>query len=409
MNRRQSSEEVWQVLKKAAYFSIFSVPDPDQLSVGLPLVPFVPASIYAISIIEAPRRHQISVGPPSPGWGFQTMMTGSQQQIAKQKLRLDVMPNDFEAGFGRRPPLTLLLPFLSQRFYMSEGVFDFLDPEGSGFRAHAAGRFFPATSDGKIYLRIGSVIEIRQYLGRLKGLVGNLVVNGYTTPPEIFANNFIIRFVDPEGRLEAHEPIPPVKDPVANPEPNIGFIPLMAELDPGQPFVVEPAGEGNKKRVHMVERLRLADSAFDVTPVLRSRTVAGPVVGERTTTLVFDPDDPNDVIPLYSINSECRFFANGNRPIGSVKVNLFEGRAFRTTSPELAQPFFRIVGFGPFTEGTGQFKDTVGMISVNGALSLSPGAVSSMYMLRMADPLGRFRSLAPATPETAGLAGAART
>src|SRR5207249_3989336 len=110
------------------------------------------------------------------------------------------------------------------------------------------------------------------------------------------------------------------------------------------------------------------------------------------TTLVLDPDDPKDVIPLFSINSEMKFLVEG-RQIGSVKAALFEGRAFRTSLPNLAQPLFRITGFGPFIEGTGQFKDMIGLISVNGALSLDPPALSAMYMLRMADPLGTFRSI----------------
>lgn len=393
-NGQQSSEEVFQVIKKAAYFSIFSVPEPDQLSQGVPLIPFIPASIYQISIIESPRRHHIELLPPTADCGFRARMIGSEQRIARQKLTLAMMPNNYEAGFGRIPPPTLLLPFLSQRFYMFEGVFDFLDPEGSGFRAHAAGRFFPATSAGAVYLRIGSIVEILKYLGRLKGLVGNLVVNGYTTPPQIFANNFIIRFVDPEGRLASDAPIAPVTNPTANPEPTASFIPLMAELHPDYPVVTEPAGDGRKMRVHMVERLRLVDNSFDVYPTLRTRTVEGEVVGEHRTTLVFDPDDPNDVIPLYSTGSTFRFFDRRGRPIGSVRANLFEGRAFRTVLPQLNRPFFRITGFGPFIEGTGQFKDAVGMVSVNGALNLAPGAVSSMYMLRMADPLGRFRNVA---------------
>lgn len=389
--RQQSAKEVLQVLKKAAYFSIFSVPDPEQLSQGVPLIPFGNL-LYKIDITESPRRHQISTSSPSADCGFRTRMIGSERRIARQHLVLDMMPNNFEAGFDRRPPPTLLLPFLSQRFYMSEGVFDFLDPEHSGFRAHAAGRFFPATSAGKVYLRIGVVVEILKYLGRLEGLVGNLVVNGYTTPPQIFANNFIIRFVDPQGKLISDSPIPPVQNPVPNPEPDASFVPLMAELHPDYPLRVEPSKDGKKQRFSFVERVRLVDSSFDTQPTLRSQTVEREVVGEHRITLVFDPDDPNEVIPLYSTHSEFRFFAAGNKPIGSVKANLFEGRAFRTRLSELDQPFFRITGFGPFIEGTGQFEKVVGMVSVNGALNIAPGALSAMYMLRMADPLGRFRS-----------------
>lgn len=392
-NGQQSKEEVFDVIKRAAYFSIFSVPDPEQLSQGVPLIPFIPASIYQISIIESPRRHFIEVPPPTAECGFRVRMIGSEQRIAKQRLRLAMMPNNYEAGFGRVPPPTLLLPFLSQRFYMYQGEFDFLDPEGSGFRAHAAGRFFPATSAGAVYLRIGSIVEILTYLGRLKGLVGNLVVNGYTTPPQIFANNFIIRFVDPEGRLAADAPIEPFGRPTANPEPTASFVPVMSELHPDYPLIIEPAADGRKQRIHMVERLRLVDNSFDVIPTLRTRTVAGDIVGEHRTTLIFDPEDPQDVIPLYSVNSVFRFFDRRGRSIGSVRANLFEGRIFRTFLPQLRNPFFRITGFGPFISGTGQFKDAVGMISVNGALNLAPGAVSSMYMLRMADPLGRFRNV----------------
>lgn len=388
---QQSAKEVLQVLKKAAYFSIFSVPDPEQLSRGIPLIPFGNL-LYKIDITESPRRHQITTSSPSADCGFRTKMIGSDRRIARQHLVLDMMPNNFEAGYDRRPPPTLLLPFLSQRFYMSEGEFDFLDPEHSGFRAHAAGRFFPATSAGKVYLRIGVVVEILKYLGRLEGLVGNLVVNGYTTPPQIFANNFIIRFVDPAGKLLADSPIPPVQHPVPNPEPDASFLPLMAELNTDYPLTVEPSRDGNKRRFSFVERLRLVDSSFDTLPTLRSRTVEREIVGEHKITLIFDPDDPNEVIPLYSTNSEFKFFA-ASKQIGSLTANLFEGRAFRTKLPGLERPFFRITGFGPFIEGTGQFEKVVGMVSVNGALSLEPGALSAMYMLRMADPLGRFRSV----------------
>src|SRR5262245_14116728 len=157
----QSSEEVLHILKKAAYFSIFSVPDPEQLSQGIPLVPGTNL-LYKIEIIESPRRHQISVSAPTADCGFRTRMIGSNQRIARQKIKLEIMLYNFEAGVGRTPPPTLLLPFLSQRFYMSEGEFDFFDPEGSGFLAHAAGRFFPATSAGAVYLRIGSIVQILQ-------------------------------------------------------------------------------------------------------------------------------------------------------------------------------------------------------------------------------------------------------
>jgi hypothetical protein len=395
-NGRQSSEEVLEVLGKAAYFSIFSVPDLEQRSHGVPLIPFGNL-LYKISIVGSSCRHQVTASPPSPSHGFRSRTIGSEQRIARQKLTLEVMPNSFEPHLGRRPPPTLLLPFLSQRFCTSEGELDFLDAEGSAVRAFAAGRFFPGSAAGSTYLRIGGVMEILECLGRLRGLIGNVVVNGYTTPPDVFANNYIIRLIDTEGRLSTTAPIAPVERPTADPEPNSAFIPLMAELEPGHPLLVEPSGDSNKKRIRMVERLHLVDNAFDVRPTLHSRTVPGPAVGLRRSTLVFDPDDPSDVIPLYSTDSELMFFAEGDRRkrIGSVRADLFEGRAFRTTLPQLARPFFRVTGYGPFITGTGQFEKTLGLVSINGALSLDPPAFTAMCMLRMADPVGRFDSASP--------------
>jgi hypothetical protein len=213
----------------------------------------------------------------------------------------------------------------------------------------------------------------------------------------------------PGGNITSDEPIPPIEDPLPDSEPDISFLPFITRLQPGSPFTVEPAGDGRKLKVTMVEEMRLVDTNFDVVPRLRSRTVPGPIVGEHRMTLIFDPDFPKEVIPLYSSNSEFRFFTAAERlPIGTLRADLFEGRAFRTALPQLARPFFRITGFGPFTGGTGQFKDLVGMVSLNGALSLAPGAVSSMYMLRIADPAGRFRSPVLAVSDERRMAAASR-
>lgn len=392
---RQSGDKVAHILQQASYFSVFAVPDPSEQSVGVPLIPFIPPLIYEVKITEQPRRLHVTASPPTPECGFQIGMEISRQPVARQHLIMRPVPNNYESGPGRTPPPTILLPFLSQRFWMYDGHFEFLDGRGSGFRAIAGGRFFPATVAGVEGLRIGGVAEITQGLGHLQGMVGNLAINGFTVPPAQFANQFVFRFVDTEGRLRAEAPFPPIDRIVPNPAAGNAFIPLLAELHPDHPPVIRPAG-GSLKRVRLVERLRLADSSFYVAPgVLLSHTAAGPVVGERWTTLVFDPDDPRDTIPLYSTDSVFHFFTGGGRPVGSLRANLFEGRAFRTSLPQLERPFFRLVGFGPLQEGTGQFKDAVGLMTVNGALSLAPAAVSSMYMIRVSDPLDIFGTLPP--------------
>ncbi len=391
----QGAEEVLRVLKQAAYFVVFSVPDPQSLSKGVPLVPFLPATVYKIEITEAPRRLKLTASPPGAECGLLTAKEVSQRQVAKQHLVMEVSPDDFQGGPGRTPPPTLLVPFLSQRFTMFDGNFEFLDGRGSGFHALASGRFFPARVAGKLQLRIGGAVEITEGFGALQGVIGNLAINGETTPPSQFANSFIFRFIDTSGELTAKGPLPELVAMQPDPDPQTAFVAVMAELDPDRPPVVTAASDGRRQRIRLTQRLRLAETNFQVGPgILRSQLVEGSVIGRQETTFVFDPNDPQDVIPLYSAHSKLTFFTSRGETTGTLQADLFEGRAFRTSLPQLARPFFRIVGFGPFGEGTGQFSGAVGMISVNGALSLEPPVMTAMYLLRISDPLFRFRSLA---------------
>ena len=126
----QTSEEVFEVISKATYFLVFTVPDPQSLSTPTLLIQNVPLTTYKISIVEAPRRFAASVQPPTPECGFRASKSISKRQVANQRLNLQVTPNNFESGPGRTPPPTLLFPFISQRFWMDNGNFDFLDGLG---------------------------------------------------------------------------------------------------------------------------------------------------------------------------------------------------------------------------------------------------------------------------------------
>ncbi len=382
--RQQRAQEV---LDQATYMVIFSVTDPRSLSIPTPLVPGLDLLVYQIQLIESPRRLEIQTDPPAGLCGFRNRRNIGGQ-IADQTLLLEVTPNYFESGAGRTPQPTLLIPFLSQRFWMSNGSFKFRDGEGSGISAQAAGRLLPAGQIGQLW--VGGVGEILQGLGKLEGFIGNLVIAGLTTPPDQFQNAFFFRFPDPSGVLSA-EALPPVVAEEPDPDSSdSALITLIADPQPGTVPEIGPGPDG-KQRLRMVERLRLADTNIEVGPGrLVSQTTIGQVVGERVSTLLFDPDDPEDTIAGYSVESEFRFHVGG-RSFGTLRADLREARLFRTTAAELAQPYFRLGGFGLLGEGTGQFLDLQGMVAVNGALSLDPWASSSMYMLRVLDPQGIFR------------------
>ena len=85
----QGAEEVLRILKQAAYFVVFSVPDPQSLSKGVPLVPFLPATVYKIEITEAPRRLKLTASPPCAECGLLTAKEVSQRQVAKQHLVME--------------------------------------------------------------------------------------------------------------------------------------------------------------------------------------------------------------------------------------------------------------------------------------------------------------------------------
>ena len=393
----QSSEEVFEVISKAAYLNFFSVPDPSDISEGTPLLPFISTLIFQIRIVESGRRLQLTVEPPTADCGFRSQKKVSQRAVSTNELTMKVIPNNFEPNFyegpGQDPPPTLLLPFAPPRVMLVGGKFDFLDTHGTGFRAQGTGRFYAAPgAPGGTSLFIAGAAQIIEGLGQLHGLAGTIAINGYTQPPSNFANNFLVRFEDPDDKLTPDTPMPPIDQTLQNPAPEAVFISLMAERHPDHPFQIE-SGPNGKKQVRIVERLRLVDSLFDVTNYrIESQSVQGEIVGEHRLTLVFDPDDENEVIPVYSVESEFAFFTHDSgKPIGTLKANFDEGRAFRALSPQLHHPYFRLVGYGPFLEGTEQFKDLVGVLSVNGALSLTPNALSAMYIIRILDPVGRFQ------------------
>lgn len=392
----ERQRRVQHLLEQATYFVIFSVPDPNSLSVGVPLVPSVPQAIYRIDIVEAPRRLQIDVEPPAEHCGFRTRKRISQRQVANQTLTLEVSPNNYQTGPGRTPPPTVLVPFLSQRFWMFNGHFEFLDGRGTAFQAIAGGRFFPASANN---LWVGGVADIIEGFGALQGFVGNLVINGLTSPPSSFANAFLFRFVDPTAALRS-APVYPVVPQMPDPDfSDSALIPLLGEPDPDRPPQAS-IGQDGKVRLRIVERLRIADTDFSVRPdVLAARTVIGAVVGERRSTLVFDPSDPNNTIPAYTVDSVFSFRTPGGLPIGTLEADLVEARAFRSEMPGLDGPYFRLGGFGVYGKGTGQFTGVSGMLSYNGAFNLEPWAWNGLYLLRILDPDGRFQTLRPHSTE----------
>ena len=396
--------EVTKLLRSAAYFPIFNVPNaatPNQpvlLFPSLRDIPFLNQLMIAVLVNEQLHRFEVVVEPPAGPRGL-TALNRVGQPVARVGIRWTPIPDDFQAAPNLLPPPTILNPFRSQRFCMLDGHLDFADPAHSGFRAFGCGRTFPGVSGGQPVLYVGAVIDVLEGLGVLGGLPGptfpgaTMVVNGFIQPPDNLALNLMVRIMDPLGRLSATGPLPPLQ-PMPDPDPNAVFLFFLGEVDPDRPVQLVLGPNGLPIGSDVFERLRLIRIAFDAggTASLRSHSEEGPVVGTVSARLYFNFLDPQPVSPIQTTNGIFSFFDLEGRTLGTVLSNMVEGRAMRTELPGAPMPVFRFGGFGPILGGTGEFAGAAGMMSMSSAISVFPRTLSNLYVLRLEDPAGRLRA-----------------
>ena len=382
-------DKVSRLLKSAGYFSIFSIHNPAIPNTPIPS-PRNPGRLIGIEANEELHRFEITVEEPMNECGLKAINRVGEA-VANVHVKWMLIPDDFEAGPGRIPPPTELDPTRSQRFTFLDGEMKFKDRERSGFHAFGAGRTFPVMIGNQLQLRVGAVVDVLEGFGKFKGLSGTIIVNGYLAPPQGLFLNFIVRFMDPAGKLLARSPLSSLRR-IPDPDPGSTFMVFLGEDDPDHPTTPSFTPEGIRADVH--ELLRLVHINFDVgtSKDIRSRTKPGPIVGSLSTTLSFNPQDPNPVTPYKTTDGVFTFFDRRKNTIGTLKANVVEGRAFRTALAGAPLPVFRFGGFGPFISGTGPFADTIGMLSMNAAISVFPRTLSNLYVMRISDPDGRFRA-----------------
>ena len=381
-------DEVERLLISASYYSIFSIPasktaNSPVFSGGALLTPVavkVKESLHRFPVTTAIERDSKLVATNSAG-----------EQVANVSISWTVAPDDFQASPGRVPPPTPLNPYKSQRFVMLDGKFEFLDPAQSGFKGFGAGRTFPTQVNGENRLRIGAVVDVIEGHGQLAGLKGTVVVNGYIEPPDGLALNMIVRMMDPNGKLTNQKELSRIR-PIGNPDPSATFLAFLGEVDPNRPTELVTTPDGTVLGSKVFEKLRLVSMDFDIQNGLNSETRIGPIVGDLSARLHFNPMDPLDVSPISTTNGVCSFYNVGGQQIGAIHSRMLEGRALRTNLPGAPNPVFRFGGVGPIDGGTGFFEGVDGMMSLNAAISVFPRTLSNLYVFRIYDPEGKFRA-----------------
>jgi hypothetical protein len=389
-------EKVERLLKSAAYFPIFNVANPNSPNTPVPLIPAIPFLqqylMIAVEVNEDLHRFEVTVQEPTVGDGLRANNRVGEP-VANVHIRFTPIPWDFEAAPNKLPPPTLLIPFISQRVSMLDGQLKFKDAGQSGFKAFGTARTFPAQEGGKSVLRIGAVIEVLEGLGEFKGLTGAFVINGYIAPPHDLALNLMVRIMDPEGRLKPHSAITPLTQ-FPDPDPGAVFMYFLGEADPSKPVKLNVTPDGRILGSEVFEKLRLVHFDFDIASASgpRSRTREGPIVGEVSATLHFNPLSPTAVSPIQTTGGVFTFFDRDRKAIGTVNANMVEGRAMKTELAGAPMPVFRFAGFGPILGGSGFFDGADGMMSMNSAISVFPRTLSNLYIFRFYDPTGKYRA-----------------
>jgi hypothetical protein len=276
---------------------------------------------------------------------------------------------------------------------MLNGQLSFQDRQVSGVQAFGSGRTFPI---GGGSLNIGAVIDVLEGSGSLYGLTdetlpgATMVINGFITPPNDLALNLVLRVMDPQGRLAAPAPVPPLVAPDPTPDGSGVFMFFLGEADPRRPLRLLYGSGSAPIGAQIFESLRLVQIGFDKQS-LQSSTQEGPIAGTASANLYCSFENQLTVTPAQTTGGVFSFQDLQGRSLGSVFANIMEGRAFRTALPGAPHPVFRLGGFGPFHGGTGTFAGARGMLTVNGVVSAFPPTLSNLYILRFLDPDGRLR------------------
>lgn len=400
-----SAADAEALRRRGAYFCLFSLPSPSSPTTGIPLTPFTPPLFAAFAVNEGLHRFEVDETPPGPDCGLRIEQRYDPAVVARVAMRMTPTINPYQPGPGRDPWPTVLLPFLSQRFVPLDGSFAFLDAAGSGFAAAGAGRVVP--TGGGQRPSLAAVLEPLGPTGELAGLRGVGVVNGDIAPPSGFAFNVLFRFDDPRGRLTsgpAPEPLADAADPTPDAAGAAGtsYLPLLSEPLPDQPLTVSGTADG-RVAIRIAERLRLASLSFSIEPPgLRAELRSGPAVGFHRATLLVDPNSRSDVLPAFSRGDEFTFFDRAGQGIGGFTADAMEARVI--LPPAGGGGPLGVGGFAVPRRSSGQFRHATGMVSINGAIDVASGAVSTLYMVRLLAPDAQFKWVAP-RPWPAAVAG----
>ena len=386
-------DTVVQLLDQAAFLSMFSIPARDR-SIAIPSR--TGEGIAGLRIKEQLHRFSLSMEPPSRS-GI-TTHHAIGEQLAHWEHRWMFAPDGFPALPGRDVPGTAFDPSRSQRFVMFDSVCTFENGR-DGFHGFGTGRTYPMHVGSQPQLYAAAVGSILEGFGKFKGHEGTYTYCGSLSQQEGFTGSVFCRVVDPQSELRTESSLPSM-EVWPNPETGITYLAFRGQKkDRTQKTAYNfgPNGQVTGLNVHQQLRQVQIDTAARGRGGPRSVMDVGPVIGSMSARILFNllnPGAPGTAlspIPFQSYN-EYTFSTPDGRALGTIVADGGEGRTFNLQlvgAP--GQQALRFGGFGPIVKSSGIFEGMEGLMVDNSVVGVAPHALSTLYILRVNDPDGKYR------------------
>jgi hypothetical protein len=317
-----------------------------------------------------------------------------------------MVEREYVAQAGRPSPGAELDRSQSQRFVIEDAEFRFTT--GDGFRAFGAGRTFPiADARGMPRLIAGGVGDVIEGAGCFANRRGNFTLAGEITVGGAFSGEVMVRVLDPDATLRSDEVAPlSGTGPI---EEGISYLTWVAQKGGGpdqeNSFSISPSGQ--PRGLNIPVQLKRVWTDFSTSGGFRAQRLrTGEVIGREIgfgkearprAPEMGTPSNPYQFegVSLYS-------FYDNERTVATLTANVLEGRSIRVQLPGVPDaPALRFGYFGPIVTGSGLFEDVRGMLyGTAGSVFAPPPAphiITNLYVARLFDPDGRWRTTAAAS------------
>jgi hypothetical protein len=389
LSRAPTAEMVQHCVDQAAYFNVFSRPDPADSDATIRKT----NDVIGIRINEAVHRFEVTTHRPSATRSLRAANVVGER-IGRFSHRWMLAPNDFVGVPDRVPPPTPLDPARPQRFVMLDGKCIFGDG-ADGFRGFGTGQTIPTTVNGHPQLLATAIGTIVEGFGNFQGHEqGTYVYCGTLVPERGFTGNMMLRVMDPQKTLGTERSLPTIQQ-APDPEAGITYVILRGEAVPSDPVTpnIGPDGKAIGLVVQQGLKLQYVDSATRGHGRIRATDRRGQLIGRITAYVAFDPASAGGTAldPVaFTAYDEFVFFGPGGEIIGSFTADSSEGRVFNMSL--LGQPAIRFGGVGSIRSGAGPFEGIEGLMTDNSVVVFAPHVSASIYVLRIDDRGRRFRA-----------------